>query len=174
MDLKMSVCGVCCHPEVRAINNELFAGRMIRQVALKFELSIQALGRHRRRHLHFRSKTLPATTLEEKFRLLEDDAARLQLAAECGGGANVREALQVLRLRMSLLELEGKVAGRLSDGSTTTVNVHTGASQPEQQVSKEEMDRLIQEYIEVTGYAKEASSTPLLELPPGETDGENH
>jgi hypothetical protein len=165
----MSVCGICAHERAREINADLFAGRMIRTVAKKFELSVQALGRHRRRHLHFRSKAQPATTLEEKFRLLEDDAARLQLAAECGGGANVREALQVLRLRMSLLELEGKVTGKLSDGGTSVVvNTGNGAAQA-QEVTKEEMDRMIQEYILVTGYAKETSATPLLEA----TDAKN-
>jgi hypothetical protein len=144
----MSVCGICCNERAREINNELLAGRMIRQVAKKFELSVQALGRHRRRHLRFRSKAQPATTLDEKFRVLSEDAERLQLAAECGG-ANVREALQVLRLRMSLLELEGKVAGRLSDGSTTSVTVNTGNTPPQTPPpSPEEMAQMARDYLQ--------------------------
>jgi hypothetical protein len=161
----MSVCGICTHEKVREINNELFAGRMIRAVAKKFELSIQALGRHRRRHLRFRnSKSQPATTLEEKFRMLSDDAERLQLAAECGGGANVREALQVLRLRMSLLELEGKVSGKLSDGSTTNVTVNAGIA-AQQEPSEADVREAIREYLEICG-------PPQKELPGGNDDGQ--
>jgi transposase-like protein len=165
----MAVCTICADERVLEINRLLLRGGMVRATAKRFGLSEQVLGRHRRRHLRFRgAKPRLAETFEQKLAALVDDGARLQIESECG--VNVKAALAVLRERRELLEMEARLAGKISDGSSTNVIVNTGnAAQPPQEVSREEMDRLIQEYILVTGYAKETSATPLLELPPGAT-----
>jgi hypothetical protein len=174
----LSVCQICSHEKNREINFALLRGAMATVTAKKFGVPVQTLCRHRRLHLRLRlrssqGKSRPPSTLEEKLAAIDADLQRLQLEAECSKGvANIDAALRVVKARQNLLELEAKIVGRMPEGGTT-VNVHTGASQPEQQVSEEEMNRLIQEYIEVTGYAKETSATPLLALPqaalPGET-----
>ena len=171
----MAVCSVCGHEESRKINAALLAGQLVIRVAKKFGVSRQALGRHRKKHLRYRApKSQPATTLEGKFHELSLDMANLQAEALCG--VNVREALQVMRMRMSLLELEAKVTGRLNDGKSG-VNVTVNASAPA--VTQDDANSIIRDYIQTFGVPKEvlermaADGASLPALLPGDEDGKS-
>lgn len=169
----MAVCSVCGHEDARKINAALISGQLVIRVAKKFGVSRQALGRHRAKHLRYRApKSQPATTLEGKFHELSLDMANLQAEALCG--VNVREALQVMRMRMSLLELEAKVTGRLNDGkSGVNVTVNAGASA--QAASQDDADQIIRDYLEIHGIPShllpQAPEAPIEIAAPGDDDG---
>jgi hypothetical protein len=169
----MAVCSVCGHEDARKINAALISGQMVVRVAKRFNVSRQALGRHRSKHLRYRApKTQPATTLEGRFHELSLDMANLQAEALCG--VNVREALAVMRMRMSLLELEAKVTGRLNDGKGgVNVTVNAGASTPT--ASQDDADAIVREYLEIHGIPPHllphAQETPIEIPAPGDADG---
>jgi hypothetical protein len=171
--LEMAVCSVCGHEEARKINAALISGQLVVRVAKRFNVSRQALGRHRAKHLQYRApKTPPATTLEGKFHELSLDMANLQAEALCG--VNVRDALAVMRMRMTLLELEAKVTGRLNDGKGgVNVTVNAGASAPA--ASQDDAEQIIAEYIALHGIPPhllpQAQETPIEIPAPGDADG---
>ena len=169
----MAVCSVCGHEDARKINACLISGQLIVRVAKRFNISRQALGRHRSKHLRYRApKSQPATTLEGKFQELSLDMANLQAEALCG--VNVRDALQVMRMRMTLLELEAKVTGRLNDGKGG-VNVTVNASA--QAASQDDSDQIIRDYLEIHGIPPHllppAQETPIETAAPGDADGKS-
>ena len=143
----MSVCRICSDERALEINKLLLQGAMVRMVARKFTLSEQVLARHRRRHLRFGGvRTNLPKTLEEKLAALNEDGARLQAIAECGGATTA--SLQILKARVALIELEARLTGRLDSGGTT-VNVNAGISAPA--ATPDDVARMVREYVEILG-----------------------
>jgi hypothetical protein len=115
-------CGICCRPDAKEINLRLLqrSGRRtgaVGQLAKELGVARQTLWRHRKEHLKIFVSKLPVKTadlsFEERARLLGAEADRLQLQAENGCPKDVMDqALKSLQMRMKLLEMESKFAGR--------------------------------------------------------------
>lgn len=151
----MAICLVCSHEKNREINFALLRGAMATVTAKKFGVPVQTLCRHRRLHLRLRlrssqGKSRQPSTLEEKLAAIDADLQRLQLEAECSKGvANIDAALRVLKARRELIELEAKLAGKLSEGAGTSVTVNAGNSQPPQpQPTREEMVAMARDFLQ--------------------------
>jgi hypothetical protein len=115
-------CGICTRPDVKAINLELLqrvGRRSGTVVAMAKRLGVHraTLWRHRKEHLKiYVSKIPPKTTdlsFEERARLLAVDADRLQCQSENGlPTIQFEQAMRALMLRVKLLEMESRFAGR--------------------------------------------------------------
>jgi hypothetical protein len=115
-------CMICTRPDVKAINLELLsrAGRrtgVVVAMAKRLNCSRQVLWRHKKFHLKVFTSKRPENTaqmsFEERARLLSAEGDRLQAQAENGAPRDlVDQAMRALALRVKLLELEAKFAGR--------------------------------------------------------------
>jgi hypothetical protein len=115
-------CGICTRPDAKEINLQLLqrSGRrtgMVAVMAKKLGVHRATLWRHKKEHLKiYTSKHPPKTkdlSFEERARLLSDDADRLQCQSENGlPREQMDQAMRALALRVQLLELESRFAGR--------------------------------------------------------------
>lgn len=115
-------CGICLRPDAKEINLELLqrVGRRSGSVVVMAErLGVHraTLWRHRKFHLKINTSREPTdiTTLsfEERARLLAEDAERLQQQSNLGAPRDlVEQGLKALTLRVKLLEMEARFAGR--------------------------------------------------------------
>jgi len=115
-------CMICTRPDVKAINLELLsrAGRrtgVVVAMAKKLNCSRQVLWRHRKQHLKVymskRPENIAGMSFEERAALLGREADRLQCMTENGMPKGlVDQALKSLAMRIRLLEMEAKFAGR--------------------------------------------------------------
>ena len=154
----MAPCSICVHKDAARINLLLLnvTGRRtgaVEAIAAQFQLSRQTVWRHRKYHLGLSiPKPRPLATLEERLEDLGRDALRLQRMAEAGAPhASLELALRALRERRTLLEMQGKLEGRLREDAK--VVVQTAVNLPAGPTTAEETDRLIREYMEVCGTA---------------------
>jgi hypothetical protein len=115
-------CMICTRPDVKEINLALLqrAGRrtgVVVAMAKKLGCSRQVVWRHRKEHLKLYMSKRPENTaemsFEERAALLGREADRLQCQCENGAPRElVDQALKSLTLRMRLLEMEARFAGR--------------------------------------------------------------
>ena len=115
-------CMICTRPDVKAINLELLsrAGRrtgVVVAMAKRLNCSRQVLWRHRKEHLKLYMSKRPENSaqmsFEERAALLGREADRLQCQAENGASKDwMDQALKSLALRVRLLEMEARFAGR--------------------------------------------------------------
>ena len=115
-------CKICCRSDVKEVNLELLqrVGRRVGTVmmmAKRLGVDRATLWRHRKFHLKIYTSRKPIDTkdlsFEERARLLAMEADRLQLQVENGVPREVADqGLKALALRVKLLELEAKFAGR--------------------------------------------------------------
>ncbi len=123
-------CSVCVCDDVEEINAALVGGASYRDVARQFApLKKDAIGRHARSHIPAKLATAAAAVdLAGADRLAADVAhlrdRALAILAEAEKTKDHRTALGAIREARGVIELLGKVQGRLADG--TTVNVLTG------------------------------------------------
>jgi len=111
-------CTICSHPKLVNIDRQLLRGDMLNGIAHRFHVSPDAVGRHRR---HMRKAMLKAQaaaetqdlvygqTLIDEVKAIKADAERLQLEAE--GRRDIRAALQAIRERVGIVELQAKLMG---------------------------------------------------------------
>ena len=157
-------CIVCNHEEAKSWNRILLSpqGRrtgVVSELARRLKCSRQVIWRHRKFHLHLEvgnPQILMQTvgkerTIEERVKILGAEAHRLQLLSE--QGVDITRALEALKMRRALLELEAKIAGKLDQGSGgAKVLVQNLVQAPrEEAVTAEEADRVVKEYLEVCG-----------------------
>jgi len=162
-------CTVCSHPKLLNIDRQLLRGDTLKNIAHRFHLSEDAVGRHRR---HMRTAMLKAEaaaektdliygqTLIDEVKAIKADAERLQLEAE--GRRDIRGALQAIRERVSIVELQAKLMGEIQTGNrSVTVNVAT--------ITPEEALEYARDVITLFGpsAAPEHGLPPLIE---GESD----
>jgi hypothetical protein len=142
---------------------------MLKSIANRFHVSEDAVGRHRR---HMRTAMLKAEaaaekpdliygqTLIDEVKAIKADAERLQLEAE--GRRDIRGALQAIRERVSIVELQAKLMGEIQTGNrSVTVNVAT--------ITPEEALEYARDVIAVFG----PSAAPAQELP-AQIEGESN
>src|SRR5437588_10276308 len=126
-------CTICSHPKLVNIDRQLLRGDMLNSIAHRFHVSPDAVGRHRR---HMRTAMLKVQaaaekqdlvygqTLIDEVKLIKADAERLQLEAE--GRRDIRAALQAIRERVGIVELQAKLMGEIQTGNrSVTVNLQT-------------------------------------------------
>jgi len=126
-------CTICIHQKLLSIDRQLLRGDMLNGIAHRFHVSPDAVGRHRR---HMRAAMLKAQaaaekpdliygqTLIDEVKAIKADAERLQLEAE--GRQDIRAALQAVRERVSIIELQAKLMGEIQTGNrSVTFNVQT-------------------------------------------------
>jgi hypothetical protein len=164
-------CTVCSNPKLLNIDRQLLRGDMLKSIANRFHVSEDAVGRHRR---HMRTAMLKAEaaaekpdliygqTLIDEVKAIKASAERLQLEAEAR--QDIRAALQAIRERVSIVELQAKLMGEIQTGNrNVVVNM--------QAISPQEALEYARDIIELFG-----SGVPSQrELPPliqGETSTE--
>src|SRR5206468_720160 len=126
-------CTICSHAKLVNIDRQLLRGDMLNGIAHRFHVSPDAVGRHRR---HMRTAMLKAQaaaekqdlvygqTLIDEVKLIKADAERLQLEAE--GRRDIRAALQAIRERVGIVELQAKLMGEIQTGNrSVTLNLQT-------------------------------------------------
>ncbi len=164
------VCTVCSHPKLLNIDRQLLRGDMLKGVAHRFHLSEDAIGRHRR---HMRTAMLKAEaaaekpdliygqTLIDEVKAIKADAERLQLEAE--GRQDIRGALQAIRERVSIVELQAKLMGEIQTGNRSiTLNVEA--------ISPEEALEYARDVIALFG----PSAAPPRHLPMTVIEGQSN
>ncbi len=145
-------CLICSRPDVKAINLELLqrTGRRSGTVtALAKRLGVHrvSLWRHRKEHLKIYVSKRPVKvedlSFEERARLLSGEADRLVCQIENGMPKELGEqALRALTLRVKLLEMESRFAGRPMTQQRPTV---------ESLEDPDEESRVMKEFAEVVG-----------------------
>jgi hypothetical protein len=162
-------CTICKHPKLLNIDRQLLRGDLLKTIAQRFHLSPDAVGRHRR---HMRTAMLRAEaaaekpdliygqTLIDEVKAIKASAERLQLEAEAR--QDIRAALQAIRERVSIVELQAKLMGEIQTGNrSVTVNVAT--------ITPEEALEYARDVIALFG----PTATPHREVPVPLIDGES-
>lgn len=144
-------CGICCRPDAKEINLELLqrTGRrtgVMTAMAKRLGVHRATLWRHRKEHLKILVSKLPPKTkdlsFEERAQFLAGEADRLQCQCENGAPRDViQQAMQALGLRVKLLEMESRFAGRPLTQKRDEVSLE----------DPEEEARALREYQEVVG-----------------------
>jgi hypothetical protein len=142
-------CSVCASPQREAIELELLAGTPLRHIAESYRVNRRGLGVHRDEHLpatmsqaHRAAEVAHADTLLERLEALEQYVVGIlaaaangthepiagpfapqQIPSTAGGVVLPHTALQAAREYRGVLELYGRLAGQLDDGSTAEVIV---------------------------------------------------
>lgn len=125
----MTQCTVCRHEDREAIDGALASGQPYRSLAERYDLTKDALARHRRAHLSPAIKATQAereakgaATAADRVEALYLRAERVLEAAEDAGAASV--SLQAIRELRQCVELLARITGEL-DERPVTVNVLT-------------------------------------------------
>jgi hypothetical protein len=115
-------CAICSRPDAKQINLELLqrTGRRSGSVSLlakRLGVHRASLWRHRKEHLKIYVSKIPPKlkdlSFEERARLLAMDADRLQCQSENGlPTIQFEQGMRALALRVKLLEMESRFAGR--------------------------------------------------------------
>jgi translation initiation factor 1 (eIF-1/SUI1) len=121
-------CTICSHPAHRDIDRDLITSISIPDIAAKYCVSIDALGRHKANHL---SKTLAkaqeakdrasSDNLLERLDSLSDEAHRIRRQAERAG--DYKTALGGIRELVRIVELLAKLRGELAQEGTVNILV---------------------------------------------------
>jgi hypothetical protein len=144
-------CGICTRPDAKEINLELLqrVGRrsgMVVAMAKRLGVHRATLWRHRKEHLKIYVNKIPPKitdlSFEERARLLAVDADRLQCQSENGlPTIQFEQAMRALTLRVKLLEMESRFAGR----PTTQKRAEASLEDPG------ELERARKDYLEICG-----------------------
>lgn len=122
-------CTVCTHDDREAVDAALLSGTSLRDIARRYDLSKDAVARHRRGHLSPALATVQAQreadtgqTAAERVEGLYAKAHRILESAEAAGKASV--SLSAIRELRSIVELLARLTGEL-DERPQVVNVLT-------------------------------------------------
>jgi hypothetical protein len=126
-------CTICVHHRRDTMDKALLRGEQLKTVARRYEVSDDALGRHRK---HMQLVIAKAASQAEQKDLaygsallaeiarIRADAERLQVESE--RRRDVRSALRAIHERLAVVELEAKLSGQIETGSrSVTVNLQT-------------------------------------------------
>ena len=123
------VCTVCSHPERAAIDAALVAGEPNRSIARHFNVSRDAIARHKADHLpaaivkaREASDVLKADSLLERLRDLNRETAGVLSAAKMLQDHDL--VLKAIARVEKQIELEGRLIGELSDQQSVHIHVH--------------------------------------------------
>lgn len=119
-------CTICHHDQHQEIDAALASGNSMASVSRRFEVSPDAVRRHRIKHLSAALKTVAAEretagarTALDRLEALHDRAERVLAAAEAEGKASL--SLQAIRELRSTVELIARLTGELDERPTVQV-----------------------------------------------------
>jgi hypothetical protein len=118
-------CSICVHQQKTEIERSLLAGDSYRTVAQRFDVSRDAVVRHRRHLVPATPNSLPieqifqSGTLVEQLQNLTSEAQRLKEKAETDG--DFRTALAAVRELCRIVELVAKLRGELNESPEINV-----------------------------------------------------
>jgi hypothetical protein len=108
----MAQCSACRNPRVKEINRWLLLGRTEKEAAAEFGFKPGILAWHKRKHLPWRSRRrVKVVTIQEQLEEMKFELTRLQVLGQCG--ESIGGAIQALRERRAVVELEARLEGRL-------------------------------------------------------------
>ncbi len=120
-------CSICRNRRRREVDRALVKGSSLREIARRFNVSRDAVFRHKRHALgsiakaRQKAEVKRGASLEER---LTDLAAKAQnIAAKAERGGDLRTALVGLRELTRLLELEARITGQIGAGVEISVGV---------------------------------------------------
>jgi hypothetical protein len=162
-------CLICSRADAAEIDRLLLSKAALRSgiissLAARIGCHRSVIWRHRKNHLRMpMSRTAPrgeGGTLEEKAERLANEAGRLQQLAECNmEKAAFERALRALNVRFRLLELQCRLAGRLSGGKAghdvtpgnLSAALKAAGKELDAEEDPEELARAEREFLEVCG-----------------------
>ena len=159
-------CSICTHYRRDAMDKLLLRGEQINAVARRYDVSEDALGRHRK---HMQVVIAKAAALVERkdvaygsallaeIARIRADAERLQIESE--RRQDVRGALRAIHERLAVVELEAKLSGQI-DTSQKNVTINVAAISPEEAI---EYARDILELFGTSAMLQPKLPMPLIE-----------
>jgi hypothetical protein len=162
-------CLICSRADAAEIDRLLLSKAALRSgiiasLSARIGCHRSVIWRHRKNHLKMAmSRTAPrgeGGSLEEKSERLAQEAGRLQQLAECSMEKGPFErALRALNVRFRLLELQCRLAGRLSGGKAgppmtagnLSAALKAAGKELEAEEDPEELARAEKEFAEVCG-----------------------
>jgi TolA-binding protein len=162
-------CKICSRPDVAEINRLLLSKAALRSgiistLAARIDCHRSVIWRHRKRHLGMivlrRAPKDQGGNLEERLERLQGEASRLQQLAENGmEKGQFERALKSLNTRIRLVELQGRLEGRLVGGKSgppvdaknLSAALKAARVEVEAEQDPEELARAEREYLEVCG-----------------------
>jgi hypothetical protein len=123
-------CRICLNENVEEINRRLTKGESIRSVAAAFKVGKTQLHSHFRNHVETRSKPpekrAPDPGPADIAGQLEDLRAKtLRILDQAKSAKNLKTALHAVGEARKILELRGKLEGKLQEGTTVRVSFMT-------------------------------------------------
>jgi hypothetical protein len=120
------LCTICVHPERALINGAILAEESYRSITERFGVSAGAIARHKADHLpaHLAKAQEAAEVVQADgllARLLSLNGETMEILKEARDDKDNELALKAIARAEKQLELQAKLLGELSDG--TTVNV---------------------------------------------------
>ena len=144
-------CSICHHHRRDSMDKALLRGEQITVVASRYNVSEDALGRHKK-HMQLVIANAAAqveqkdlaygSALLAEIARIRADAERLQIQSE--RRQDVRGALRAIHERLAVVELEAKLSGQIDAGQrNVTINVQT--------ISPEEAVEYARDILELFG-----------------------
>jgi len=123
-------CTICHHQRRDAMDKLLLRGEQLKAVARRFSVSDDALGRHKKHMQVVMAKAASAqhndaaygNGLLAEVARIRADAERLQLESE--SRRDLRGALRAIHTRLTVIELEAKLTGRIDAGQKNELHLH--------------------------------------------------
>ena len=139
--VRSTLCTVCGHQEIDAINEKLVTGRPINRVAEEYDLGVMSVQRHRKKHLPaelLKARALKeadsADQLLERVEELYKTALRIMEKAE--SDKKYAPAVAAVKEARGSLELFGKLIGQLKTGTTVNLMYSPQFIQVRQEISE--------------------------------------
>jgi len=124
-------CTICHHQRRDAMDKLLLRGEQLKAVARRFSVSDDALGRHKKHMQIIMAKAAAlgdqkdvayGNGLLAEVARIRADAERLQLESE--SRRDLRGALHAIHTRLTVIELEAKLTGRIDAGQKNELHLH--------------------------------------------------
>ena len=160
-------CSICTHHRRDSMDKLLLRGEQLKAVAVRYSVSEDALGRHKR---HMQIVIAKAAGLVEQkdvaygsallaeISRIRSDAERLQLESE--RRQDLRGALRAIHERLAIVELEAKLSGQI-DTSQKNVTINVQTISPEEAI---EYARDILQLFGASGVPQREFPVPLIEV----------
>ena len=124
-------CTVCHHARRDSMDKLLLRGEQINSVARQFSVSPDAIFRHKKHMQLVMAKAAAVTELKDvaygssllaEIARIRADAERLQLESE--SRRDLRGALRAIQTRLTVIELEARLTGRIDAGQKNELHLH--------------------------------------------------
>ncbi|MGC2107198.1 MAG: hypothetical protein WA647_19030 [Candidatus Acidiferrum sp.] len=159
-------CAICAHPQCTAIDLAIVQQKEIRAVARQYDVSEDAIGRHRKHIIELVARSPDALTLARadtiatEIAQLEQETANVYNDARVAKNGNL--ALAAIRQLQSLLEFRARITGAIKPTTAGVTNVILAGSE----ALNDRLERLISRARPISIDA--VGETNALQAPSGE------